>query len=73
MDITLNHAELVALTGYSLPCKQLNVLHKRGFLRAYIGRRGVVLERTHYEAVCVGQTAKAPVKEANLSFFGKRT
>lgn len=63
--ITLSPAELVAITGYELPCKQLGVLHKRGFHRAYIpkGGGGVVLERAHYEAVCE-RNANPPVPES---------
>ena len=70
--ITLSPAEMVAITGYELPCKQLGVLHKRGFHRAYIpkGGGGVVLERAHYEAVCRGESEK-PRKSANISFLHK--
>lgn len=70
-DITLGLEELVAITGYALPCKQLSVLHARGFHRAYIARKGgVVLERAHYEAVCQGHSEK-PRKSANISFLHK--
>lgn len=71
-DITLSAAEVEALTGYAAATKQLKVLHARGFVRAFISRKGdVVLERTHYEAVTKGE---APVlarqdKRANLSFL----
>lgn len=69
--ITLSAAELHAITGYELPCKQLGVLHKRGFHRAYIPKGGgVVLERAHYEAVCRGEAEK-PRKSANISFLHK--
>lgn len=71
MSITLTPAELVAVTGYSRPCAQLRVLHERGFVRAFIGRTGVILERVHYEAVCRGQhgqdTRQRPA--ANLGFL----
>jgi hypothetical protein len=70
--ITLSREEIEALTGYELATKQLNVLHARGFLRAFINRRGeVVLERTHYEAVTKGETPahQASGKRANLSFL----
>lgn len=67
--IKLSEAELFAITGYELPCKQLNVLHGRGFHRAYIARKGgVVLERAHYEAVCRGESEK-PRKTANITFL----
>ncbi len=69
--IKLSAAELLAITGYELPCKQLGVLHKRGFHRAYIAHKGgVVLERAHYEAVCRGESEK-PRKSANISFLHK--
>jgi hypothetical protein len=70
--VTLDSNEIVSITGYEQPCKQLEVLHKRGFSRAYINRRGVVLERAHYEAVCRGQIDRPLAKEANLRFFGSR-
>jgi hypothetical protein len=66
--ITLSEAEIQSLTGYKNATKQLNVLHNRGFLRAYIGRNGVVLERAHYEAVSRGEV-HTPAKKANLSFL----
>lgn len=70
-DIILTEPELVKITGYELPCKQLAVLHNRGFHRAYIARKGgVVLERAHYEAVCRGQSER-PRKSANISFLHK--
>jgi hypothetical protein len=70
-NITLKQAELVAITGYEQPCKQLATLKARGFYRAYISRKGgVVLERTHYEAVTSGQESK-PVKSANVTFLRK--
>lgn len=70
MTLTLQPDELAAITGYEQATKQLNVLHRRGFNRAFIGRKGVVLERAHYEAVCRGEVVdKAHAKEVNLSFF----
>lgn len=70
-SITLSEAELVALTDYERATKQLQVLHRRGFTRAYINRSGsVVLERSHYEAVTRGEVAQ-PGKSANLSFLRK--
>lgn len=71
-EIALTEAELKRITGYELPCKQLAVLHNRGFHRAYIARRGgVVLERTHYDAVCKGNAEK-PRKSANIGFLHKQ-
>jgi len=72
-DIALTEAELTRITGYELPCKQLAVLHNRGFHRAYIAKKGgVVLERAHYEAVCRGQSEK-PRKSANIGFLQPKT
>jgi hypothetical protein len=69
MNITLTPEELAAITGYEQPCKQLQTLKARGFYRAYIARKGgVVLERTHYEAVTRGNEDK-PVKSANINFM----
>lgn len=78
--IILSPQELEELTGYQQCTKQLRVLHARGFLRAYINRKGdVVLERIHYEAVSRGEVfhvangkpaVKAP-KAANLDFLSK--
>ena len=68
-SITLSDAELLALTAYEQATKQLNVLHSRGFNRAYINRMGnVVLERSHYEAVSRGELQSAR-KSANLTFL----
>ncbi len=71
MTITLSPAELSALTGYEQPCKQLDTLRRRGFYRAYIARKGgVVLERSHYDAVTRGQDAiERPAKSVNVSFM----
>lgn len=75
-DIILSDAELEAITGYEQATKQLNILHDRGFVRAWINRDGkVVLERSHYEAVTRGEFGPrpaapgAPAKSANLSMF----
>lgn len=71
--ITLTPAELEHLTGYKQPTQQLNVLHRRGFHRAFMARTGgVVLERAHYDAVCRGQqgsTQPQPLRTVNLSFM----
>ena len=72
ISVTLDPEEIVRLTGYEQPCKQLEVLQKRGFSRAYINRRGVVLERAHFEAVCRGQLGNSSGKQANLGYFGSR-
>lgn len=54
--ITLAVAELVEITGYTQPAKQLAELQRQGFWRARRNAVGtVVLERSHYEAVCRGE------------------
>ena len=77
MSLVLSPSELAELTGYEQPCRQLDVLHKRGFSRAFIGRKGVILERVHYEAVSrAGASStldKPAAKVANLAFFGGRS
>jgi hypothetical protein len=49
--------ELIKLTGYERPTLQLEVLRRDGFWRARMGRRGVILERSHYDAVTRGEAA----------------
>lgn len=48
--------ELLAITGYQRPGDQLSELHRQGFHRArrspVSGR--IILERPHFDAVCVG-------------------
>lgn len=65
--------DIEALTGYSNATKQLQVLHRRGYHRAFIDRNGrVVLERAHYEAVATGEASTANTgtgKTANLTFL----
>lgn len=73
--VTLAPDELEDITGYVIATKQLQVLHRRGFHRAFINRLGsVVLERAHYEAVTRGEVREtaAPRRAANLSFLSKR-
>ena len=78
-SVTFTHAELVQLTGYQQPKRQLEVLHRRGFTRAYLGRRGVVLEHAHYLAVCARQvepskpTVRPIVRGVRASKHGTRT
>ncbi|WP_322470258.1 DUF4224 domain-containing protein [Hydrogenophaga sp. SNF1] len=74
-EILLSDADVEALTGYSIATKQLQVLHRRGFHRAYINRRGqVVLERSHYESVSRGEAAAqaGQLKAANLTMFRQK-
>ena len=69
MSIIFSKDELVNLTGYKVPALQLEVLRRDGFYRARMGRHGVVLERSHYDAVTQGKdtVSQAPRKVANLS------
>lgn len=68
MSLTLSESELVELTGYKIPSMQLDVLRKRGFYRAYIGRSCVILTRAHFNAVENGtDAAPAPRKVARLT------
>lgn len=56
--------ELVRITGYRQPSKQLAALHAQGFHRARRNALGaVVLERAHYDAVCAGGPAAAAKPE----------
>lgn len=75
MSIVLTREELIAITGYKPATMQLEVLRRRGFYRAYIGRCGVILERSHYEAVTRGQDVAptAQRKVANLSHLRPAT
>lgn len=73
-DPTIPREQIERMTGYVLPCKQLEALHQRGFVRAYRNRRGeVILEQSHYDAVTRGQFGtQAPAKPAvNLAFLRK--
>lgn len=69
MSIVLTTGEIEALTGYKLATMQLDRLRKDGFYRARIGRSGVILERSHYEAVTRGQdeAPSVPRKVARLT------
>ena len=69
-NATLSAEELFALTGYRRSTNQLAVLHRRGFTRAFIGRRGLILERVHFDAICSGQSVPSKPRTANLQFFG---
>lgn len=68
-DLVLSAQQIFELTGYKLPALQLEVLHRRGFYRACIGRNGVVLTRAHFNSIEHGEdkAAPAPRKVANLS------
>ena len=75
MSIVLSEEELVALTGYKLATMQLDRLRKDGFYRARMGRRGVILERSHYLAITGGQDVAptAQRKVAHLSHLRPAT
>jgi len=74
-NIALTQEEVEAITGYKNATKQLGVLKNRGFVRAYINRKGeVILERSHYEAVtrCEMSNSQPTMRKvANLSIFNK--
>lgn len=56
-----------AAGGYLRPADQLRELHARGFVRAKVstvGRKRVILERGHYEAVISGRYGPAPANDA---------
>lgn len=61
--MVLSDEQIIALTGYRQPSKQLEELHRQGYWRARRSRAdgSVILEVAHYEAVCRGQSA--PPKE----------
>lgn len=64
-DLLLSSAEIQAASGgYVQPAKQLEILLKRGFYRAWRSpvTGAVVLERAHYEAVCQAAT-KQPAND----------
>ncbi|MBE0590147.1 MAG: hypothetical protein CVU36_11400 [Betaproteobacteria bacterium HGW-Betaproteobacteria-9] len=72
----LTEQELVDLTGYKIPSRQLEALKSRGFARAYRGRNGrIILERPHYDSVCRGEyqpfQQTAIRRSANVSIFKK--
>lgn len=61
--LTLSCAEIERITGYQRAADQLRELHRQGFHRARRARvtGDIILERTHYTAVCSGgQQANAP-------------
>lgn len=58
--------EIEAITQYRIPTMQLNELRRQGFFRARMGRRGVVLERGHYNAVVAGQVQGMSTKTASV-------
>lgn len=64
MTTLLPQDEIVRLCcGLTQPARQLAFLREqRGFVRAYMHRGLVCLEREHYEAVCRGQYGAQPEK-----------
>lgn len=69
MSLVLSAQQIVELTGYKVPALQLEVLHRRGFYRACMGRNGVVLTRAHFESIEHGEDKAVPPprKVANLT------
>ncbi len=75
-SVVLSAAEIRSLTGYTSATKQLQVLHERGFIRAFRARDGqIILERRHFESVCDGvfsnnaNSQKSTKQVPNLSIF----
>ncbi len=53
--VVLSTEEIQLITGYTSATKQLQVLHERGYVRAFRSREGqIILERKHFESVCEG-------------------
>ncbi len=78
--VVLTSDEIHLITGYTSPSKQLDVLHKRGYVRAFRSREGVIiLERKHFESVCAGTfSQKASMNHStnqspNFSIFKTKT
>jgi hypothetical protein len=65
-DLLLTPEEIKRVSGYTQQSKQIEELKRRGFWRV---RRGavtgeVILERAHYEAVCMGiEAAQAAARK----------
>lgn len=75
-SVVLSPEEIQSITGYTSATKQLQVLHDRGFVRAYRAREGkIILERRHFESVCDGvfsnnaNSQKSTRQVPNLSIF----
>ena len=65
LGLTLSAEELYQVTGYRQSAKQLAELHRLGFVRARRSVLGpIILERSHYEAVCKGQYGLRPGEDA---------
>ena len=63
--LRLSEDELIELTDYRQPKRQLETLRAAGFWRARISDVGgrVILEREHYEAVCAGAVPGGPARK----------
>lgn len=66
MSAVLELEEIYRVTGYKRPLDQLDELQRQGFFRARRSRVDgkVILERSHYDAVCAG--AGQPANEPRL-------
>lgn len=78
--VVLTPDEIQLITGYTSPSKQLDVLHKRGYLRAFRSREGqIILERKHFESVCEGVFSQntsrnhSTTQSPNFSIFKTKT
>jgi hypothetical protein len=53
-DLLIPPEQIAQMTGYKRASDQVRALRNMGFFRARVNRAGlVVLERAHYDAVCV--------------------
>lgn len=62
---TLTPEEINSITQNRRLHKQLEELREQGFWRARLGRKGIILETAHYEAVCAGALPPGSVSMQN--------
>jgi hypothetical protein len=70
MKSYLSEEEIIALTGYQQPERQIKVLRSRGFTRVFRGPKGnVVVEWPHFEAVSSGRLISNKPNTVRLAFL----
>jgi hypothetical protein len=70
MKSYLSEEEIIALTGYQQPERQIKALRSRGFTRVFRGPKGnVVIEWPHFEAVSSGRLATVRPDTVRLGFL----
>lgn len=62
---TLTPEEINSITQHRRLRDQLTELREQGFWRARLGRKGIILETAHYEAVCAGALPPGTVRQDN--------